>query len=303
MTSDGSSNAPSPAWLQGRGVGPELKWSAGTDGALTSLALCRESGHVIVADEVGTLSQLDRFGKISAMTRLPHAAHVVAWSEDGAWGAALVGDSDVVRFNRELQIEWTLSLSDVGIGLAISPFGHHMAVSLANGRNLILNERKRRIAQFESVRPLTHLAFVSTEPRLIAAADHGLLCSYDLNGARLWQEKLWSNTGGLRITGDGDVVYLAGYAHGVDTYDGDGANVGAYIVEGSVRRIATSYEPNRILAATIEQTLYWLDADGQMLWATSVPDDVVDLACDPLGEWAICGFANAGVFRLDWGGL
>ncbi|CAK9073944.1 Carboxy-terminal-processing protease (C-terminal-processing protease), partial [Durusdinium trenchii] len=96
----------------GRGVGPELKWSAGTDGALTSLALCRESGHVIVADEVGTLSQLDRFGKISAMTRLPHAAHVVAWSEDGAWGAALVGDSDVVRFNRELQIEWTLSLSD-----------------------------------------------------------------------------------------------------------------------------------------------------------------------------------------------
>ena len=86
MTSDGSSNAPSPAWLQGRGVGPELKWSVGTDGALTALALCRESGHVIVADEVGTLSEIDRFGKISAMTRLPHAAHVVTWSEDGAWG-------------------------------------------------------------------------------------------------------------------------------------------------------------------------------------------------------------------------
>ncbi len=297
------SSSKKPVWLKGRGLGPQVKWTMGTDGVLTATALSREAGHFFVADEAGTLYRLDRRGQISAMTRLHIPLVSLVWSDDGRFGAGIAGEDSIIRFDEQLNIVNTVSVPDVCISLAISPFGNHLAAGLANGMNLIFNERKRRIAQFETMRPLSFMEFCSTESILVGAAEHGLLCSHNLSGAQVWQEKNWANVGALKITGDGDLIYMASFGHGVQTLDGDGAAVGSYVLDGAVNRLDVSFEPGRLIVSTIERSLYWLDADGELLWATGLDDDVVSLTCDPLGEWVILGLVQQGVIRLDWGGI
>ncbi len=291
-----------PPWLKGQGLGPKVSWSVGTDGALTASALARETGELIIADESTTISRIDRDGQIQAMTRIGAPVRVLVWSDDGSAGAVITGDDTVMRLNRDLQPEWSFNTPDTCLTLAIAPFGNHLVVCLANGVNLIYNERKRRLAQFQTMRPLAFARFCATEPLLFASAEHGLLCCHDLQGGEVWQERLWSNVGELEITGDADLLYLAGFAHGIQAFDGDGGPVGSYVVEGTVNRLSVSFEPNRLLAGTIERSLYWLDSDGEMLWATSLPDDLLNVHCGPLGEWAIAALLNEGVYRLDWAG-
>jgi hypothetical protein len=292
-----------PAWLKGRGLGPQLKGHFGTDGPLAGLALARETGDVFVADGSGSITRLDRRGQIALLTRLHEPAVAVAWSDDGSQGAVISGESEVIRFDRDLKLIHKLTLPEVCLAVALSPFGNHLAAALANGTTLIYNERKRRIAQFETIRPLSFLEFCPDEALIFGAAEHGLLCCHNLAGAEVWQQKNWANVGQMRITGDGDLAYLASFGHGIQTIDGDGAPVGSYVLDGTVHRVDVSFEPQRLVAATIERNLFWLDADGELLWGTALPDDVVDVRCDPLGEWALCGLAEQGVYRLDWGGV
>lgn len=296
-----SSQKNEPKWLKGKGLGPKLKWRVGTDGALTALSYARESGDLFLTDESGTISRIDRHGQIAAINRVPDSIFDLVWSDDGRFGAAIAGEETLVRVDRDLKILHSVQLPEVALAIAIAPFGHHTAVSLSDGRNIFYNERKRRIAQFETIRPISFLQFCPSEPIVFGAAEHGMICCYNLAGAQIWQEKNWSNVGGLEITGDGDLVYLASFGHGIEAFDGDGASVGSYVLDGTVNSIAVSYEPQRLIAGTVEGNLIWLDADGELLWSTKIEDKIVDLICDPLGEWAIVGFENEGVYRLDWG--
>jgi outer membrane protein assembly factor BamB len=150
------------------------------------------------------------------------------------------------------------------------------------------------------MRPLTYAQFVATEPAIVASAEHGLVCRYQLDGQQVWSDKLWNNVGQLAAAGDASLIFLACFSHGVQVYDGDGGTVGSYVLEGTASRVAVSFEPQRIFAATIERKLYWLDADGEVLWSTTPPDDIEAVACDPLGEWVICGLKCGRVYRLDW---
>lgn len=288
-------------WIQsGRGIGPSVKWTFGTEGALTGVSLARESGEVIASDDTGGLYRLDRKGQYAAVTRAREGITHLAQSDDGQSCVAIVGEASLHRFDRQLKTEWQLDLPGRCLALATDPFGQYIGVALEEAVNVIYDAKKRRVARFDSIRPLSHLQFIVTEPTLIAAADHGLLCCMSLKGERLWEEKIWSNVGSLAITGDGELVYLAAYAHGIQVFDGDGDSVGSYVVDGTVKRIAASYEPYRIVASTLEQHLYLLDPDGEMLWATKTPEELASLVCDPLGELVVCGFSDGHVVGLDW---
>lgn len=295
--------AETPRWVCGRGLGPRLKWMVGTDGSLTSMSYARESGDLFFTDASGTITRVNRSGQITALNRLQENVVSLDWSDQGQFGAAIAGENLYIRFNADLSVVHEVELPDVGLAVAVSPFGHHAAVSLSNGRVYFFNERKRRIAQFETIRPLAFLDLCPSEPIVFGAAEHGLVCCYNLTGAEIWQEKNWSNVGGMAMTGDGDLIYLAGFGHGVEAYDGDGASLGSYVLDGTVHRVAVSFEPQRLIAATIERSLIWLDADGELLWSTTVDDDVSQLICDPFGEWAIVGLENKGIYRIDWGGV
>lgn len=299
-------SAPSPAheWIrQGRGLGPSIKWSHQTDGPLTSLSLARESGDVIVADASGSICRMDRGGQIAALNRFREPVHQLCWSDDGSAGAALVGDDTLYCLDRTFQSVWTVNLPDVCMAVSITPYGRHVAASLADGTTLIYDANRRRVATIETIRPLAFLSFCTTKPVLIGAAEHALVTAYSISGAEVWQEKMWSNVGDIAVTGDGSSIHLASFAHGIQTLDSHGESVGSYVLEGTVNHVAVSFEPQRLIAASFERSLYWLDPDGAMLWTAAAPDDVVALECDPLGEWAVCGLAGGTVMRLDWGGV
>jgi hypothetical protein len=298
-----SDNTPSfdTSWLrEGQGRPPELKWAFHGDDAIVSMALSRESGDVFVCDAASTLYRLTRAGKIAAVTHPRSPLTQLVWSEDGLWGYGIESDKTVVRLDRNLQVDWEFETHDDILCLAVSPFGHHVIITHTDASNVVLNERKRKIARFETVRPLQFAKFCGTEPVLFGAAENGLLCCHNLVGAQLWQERVWSNVGSMSVTGSGDIIYLANFSHGVQAFDGDGTSLGAYVLEGTVDRVATSYEPYRLIAATIEQFVYWLDSDGDLIWSSGAPSGIVDIACDPLGDWALVALDSGDLVKLEW---
>ncbi len=289
------------SWLrEGQGRPPELKWAFYGDDAVVSMALSRESGDVFVCDASSTLYRLSRAGKIVAVTHPRSPLTQLAWSEDGQWGYGIDSDKTVVRFDRNLQVDWEFESHDDILCLATSPFGHHVIATHSDATNVVLNERKRKIARFETVRPLQYVKFCGAEPVLFGAAENGLLCCHNLVGAQLWQERVWSNVGSMSVTGAGDIIYLANFSHGVQAFDGDGRSLGAYVLEGTVDRISASYEPYRLIATTVEQFIYWLDSDGDLIWSSGTPTGVVDTACDPLGDWVLIALQSGEVIKLEW---
>lgn len=289
-------------WLrEGQGVPPNVKWSFRGDQGIVSISMARETGDVFLCDASSSLYRLNRFGKIAAITHPKSPFYQLAWSDDGQWGVGVGQDRTVTRFDRNLQIDWEYETHDDILALAISPFGNHILMTHADGTNTILNERKRKIARFETVRPLQYAQFCGTEPVLFGSAENGLLCCHNLVGAQLWQERVWSNVGSMSVTGAGDIIYLANFTHGVQAFDGDGTSLGAYVLEGTVDRVASSYEPYRMIATTVEQYVYWVDSDGALIWASNSPSPVVDIICDPLGEWVLLAFQSGHVLKLEWG--
>lgn len=290
-----------PGWLSGgRGISPRLGWSWSTDASLVGFALARETGEVFAADFSGDLYRLDRAGKIAGLTRGLKGIRALVWSDTGEAGAALLGDACMCRLTRDLKAAWTFDFPEPTVAAAVDPYGQNTAVSLADGGNLVLNNEQKQVSVFETQRPLSQLRFVTTQTDLVGAAEYGLLCCYQLDGSHKWSERLWSNIGDLSVTGDGERLFLAGFNVGIQTYDGKGNHRGSYVVEGTVNHVATSFTGDRLVATTVEGHLYWLDADGSLIWATAVDEEICQVACDPLGEWIVCGFSQGRLVRLDW---
>ena len=290
-----------PDWIEeSSGARPAFSWAFTTDAALAGLALARETSEVVAADESGGLYLLDRRGRIVAMNRGYHKLTGLAWADTGEAGFVAYDDTQVCRLDRQLKMLWSRRMPEPVLAIACDAWGGHLAVALANGANAIFNWDRKRVASFSTTRPLSFVRFLASEPALIAAGDYGLLGAYALNGEVLWQEKLWSNVGDLSISGDGSRLFVAGLNQGVQVYDRGGAARGAYVVEGTVTHVATTYDAGNLAATTHEGSLYWLDSPGQMLWTAEPPEPVSALRCAPLGEGLICGFESGRVVRLDW---
>ena len=292
-----------PDWLTaGQGIAPQVRWSCAMDAPLACLDLARETGDVLAADAAGGLYRFDRTGKIVSLSRGMQGIRELAWSDTGSGGAALLGESRLCRINQDLGIEWSIDFDDATFAVATDPFGRYIAVSLSNGGNLIFGSNKKRVSVFETARPLRYLQFVVSKTDIVGAAEYGLICRHQLNGSRVWNEKLWSNVGDISVSGNGKAIVLASFNHGIQCYNGNGAHRSSYVIDGTANHAAASFTADRVVATTLERKLYWLDSDGQMLWATLADDDFRQVLVDPLGEWIVCGFEGGRVMRLDWGG-
>lgn len=291
----------SPSWLsEGEGIPPTLRWSFATEAPLVSLDMGRESGEVLAADETGGLYRIDRRGQLLTLSRGLRGVRSVAWSDTNAAGAAIVGDRKVFRLNGQLEAEWSVGLPDAALGIAVTPFGNHTAISLANGGNLVLGPDSEQLSIFETIRPLKWLQFLASEPVLIGAAEYGQVCAHQINGQQLWSEKCFTSLGEMCAAADGETIFLAGFNQGIQSLNGNGSTSDSYLIEGTVCRVSCSFNADRIAAATLERQLYWLDSDAQLLWATEVDEEIVRVICDPLGEWLLCGLRSGHIVRLDW---
>lgn len=299
---DGSERAkPDFGWLKrGKGDHPTLRWSASTDSQLVDLDLSRETGETVAADSLGGLSLFDRKGNVAAINRGFEDIREVVWSDNGNGGVILTGDNTLVKVRQKLTVRWSVELPSEVLSLDVDSYGNHIVVSMANGRTRVYNWKKSRVSEFTTIQPLNYVRFVGTKKQIVGAAEYGLLCSHKIDGSELWNEKVWSNVGDMSLTGDGQTILLAGFAHGVQQFDDSGEHCGSYMMEGSPRLVSTSYIPERVAATTIERHLYWLDSDGEMIWAAEPDDDVVAIRTDALGNGFICGLKSGQIVRLTW---
>ncbi|MBI1345594.1 hypothetical protein GC163_04835 [bacterium] len=289
-----------PDWLRtGRGSRPSQLWSFATDAPLTELDVARESGEVLAADESGGLYRIDRRGRVQSLTRTSHQIRLVSWADDGSAGVAILDDATLAWFDRSLQFRWTRDLPDEAIGLTMSPQGTHTAVALSNGQNLVFDADKRKISQFESLRPLRYLEYLLSEPAMIVAADYGFFARFSLDGDPEWNERLWSTVNDLTVTGDGKTIALAGLAHGIQIYDAQGSSLGTFVLDGTAHRITSTYSRKRFAVATLEKQLFMIDETGDLKWMLEAPDDVSRIRLAPLGDWLIVGFAGGRIVRLN----
>jgi hypothetical protein len=287
-------------WLRsGRGTKPTLRWSFITDAPLTDVQLARETGDVVACDMSGALYLFDRRGHIRSLIRTGHELRQLAWSDIGTLGVALINENSVGCFDRQLQFRWMRELQEETTAVALSPYGTHIAVGLANSENVIYDAENRRVSRFTSLRPLKFLQFLHAVPELVVAAEHACFARYKLNGDPVWMEKLFSNVGDLSVTGDGRYIFLAGFAYGVQVFDADGDAIGSFVLDGAANLVSSTYSRKWIVAATLERQLICLDSEGKERWLLELPEELCGVRLSPLGDWLICGFASGRIVRLD----
>jgi outer membrane protein assembly factor BamB len=171
---------------------------------------------------------------------------------------------------------------------------------LDNTQTFVIDEQKRILGEFHSLRPLHHLRFFALDRDLIGVANYGVLQRQHINGDAVWVETLLNSVGDVAVTGDGRLSYLASYSHGLQVYDGEGYSRASYVVQGSPSRVSTSFDGSTIFVATQENFLYRLNPKGQLHWAAEAPESITRLHSDPLGQGFVCGFESGRVMRFDW---
>ncbi|HLQ46125.1 MAG TPA: hypothetical protein VK137_15395, partial [Planctomycetaceae bacterium] len=210
-----------PSWLsEGQGIPPKIRWTFATEAPLVAMEMGRESGEVLAADATGGLYRLDRRGQLLTLSRGLKGVRVLAWSDTSAAGAAIVGERKVLRLNSQFETEWSVGLPEPALGVAVTPYGRHTAISLANGGNLVLGPDSEQLSVFETVRPLKWIQFLATDAVLVGAADYGHVCAHQLDGQPLWTERSFMSLGEMHAAGDGETVLLAGFNHGIQALDG-----------------------------------------------------------------------------------
>lgn len=290
-----------PEWIYGgEGAAPRVGWTFATEAPLVALQLARETGEVLVADEAGSLYLLNRRGKLSGVSRGPSPIRAIVWGDTGSGGVALVGENTLYWFDRELKFDKKIELSDCVVNLSMDAHGQYVLANLESGANLVFDSPRKPIHRFDTLQTLIHASFLVREPAIIAVSAHGMLYKFDFRGNEEWNDNLLTGVGGLAVSGNGKSILLACFAQGIQRYSGKGTSVGSYQLGETVSRIAASYGPYRMLVATVESHIYWLDFNGRMLWAAQTPEEAIAVACDPLGYGAICGFGAGQLVRLNW---
>lgn len=290
-----------PEWLKsGTGLPPRVAWSFGTDAELTCMEMARESGEIFAVDASGGVYRINRLGKVQSVSRGLHNVDFVRWCDTGDAGLVVADKRLFSIVDRELHVLWTSKAPWPILAGSIDSFGQNVAVSLEDSNTVLFGVDKNKTGQFTTTKPLNFLHFVSGKPGLIGAAEYGHLCRHKLDGDELWSEKTWSTVGDMSISGDGKKIFVAQFAHGIQSFDARGDTLSNYVVEGTPSRLSVSFFGERLVVCTVERHLYWLDSDGALLWAAETPDEIVSLKCDPLGEWLIVGFKGGRIVRLDW---
>ena len=285
-----------------RGRVPHLRWQFRPDNPVATAVHLREAGDTIVLDELGHLYRVDRRGQLVSINRLRDPLVQIAWADTGTLGVAVAGDRHLVVLDGSLKVLWQTDAPEDILGVAVDPFGNYLAASLADRGTIVFSRHKKKVSSFETIRPLVHLQFLASDPILIVAADHGLLAGFSLGGEKLWEEKVLSGIGSLAVASDGSKIVLAGFTHGVPIHDEVGDALGSRMVEGTATRAAADITCDRLLVATLEQSLFWVDVDGEVLWAGRTPEPVAALAVDPFGEFIQPALPDQGVLRLHWEG-
>ena len=292
----------------GSRIDPQTAWAVMTDAPLKGMALAREAGAVFAWDEADQLYRINARGEFQSVARAPGRIVAATISDDGSVvgilgeGARLwVMDGDFTLRHERGSIADPLSI-------AADPHGRYLAVGSKLNVVQFYSAHAKLAGRVETKQPLATLLFVPNQPFLVGIGAYGSIAGIELvskgaaghlDGATVWYEALMSGVGRLATTGDGAMILVSCYTHGVQRHNLDGKSEGAYHLGGSASQAVPDFSGRIIAVATLEGELAILSGTGNVRWRTTLPHPAVFLETDALGRYVVAGQATGEIARLD----
>ncbi len=268
---------------------------------IVALQYAAEARTLLIGTKTGQLISLTDDGTPLRRERGFDRLKLLAFSDDGKFGAAALDDGKLICFNGELKILWQVDFTGEVLAIGMTPFGSNIAISTESSRVHIVTTDKREISKFETTRPLQHVQFLQDSPLLIGAAEFGHLCCHRLDGGEEWNERIANNVGHMVATGCGKRILLAAFNHGIQVLNQNGKQKGSFMIDGIPNLVATSASRKRIAATTLENRIYWLNYEGELIWACDLTSDpVVSMAVGPLGDRIFVATQSGRLLQLVW---
>ena len=273
-------------------------WSASLGSPLRGLSFAREKGWLLAWDSRHTLHLYERGGSCRWSRPAPGPVAACCLAEDGD-GLAIAGASGQVWFcDAELAPRWERRLPQAGLAVATDPFSRIVAASDTAGNLHLFDRQGNPLGQSANPRPFRHLAFVPEQPRLVAAADFGLVACFDARADLLWRDGLVAHVGSLSVSGDGATLALAGFSPGLYCYALDGPPHRWLPLPTPCRLAALSYDGLVVLSADPGHRLHRFDLKRSLRQEYFPPSPPVALALSALGELAFAALADGTLVAL-----
>lgn len=268
---------------------------------IEKMCLSSERRTLVVATTSGHLALIDAGGRLQYRESGFDNLTQLAWAEAGNFGVAVTDARELVCFDHTLTRRWEVSMPVDVVGLAISPYGSHIAVSTGSSMVHIVTVDKSEVSKFETTRPVEFIQFSQQEAKLIAAAEFGHLCCHQLDGKERWNERIMNNVGNMAVSADGKRILLSAFNHGIQVLGGSGRQKGSFIVDGIPDFVAISPNRRRLAVRTIEHRVYWLDFEGNVKWGCDFGQDPIRNICPgPLGDRVSVSTESGRLLQLEW---
>ena len=268
---------------------------------VVAIDFANEARTLLVGTQSGHLCLLNQNGDRLVEDRSFAGLRKLVWSDNGEIGVAVLGDNRMLCFDQRLKPLWDASITGRIIGIAIAPHGSHVAFSSDSARLHIITSDRKEIAKVDTKLALEHLSFLAEAPELIAAAEFGQMCRFDLKGNELWNERLMNNAGDISVSEGGKRIFIAAFNHGVQVYDRSGKQLGSFAIDGIPCRVSASATKNRVAVLTLENRIFWLNFEGSIQWAVDVSQDPPTHICTgPLGDRLFIATQSGCLLQIAW---
>ncbi len=292
----------------GNRIDPQRAWSVVTDAPLRGMCLAREAGAVFAWDEADQLYRVDGRGEFRSVARAPGRVVAGCVSDDGSVVALLGEGAKLWVMDGEFGlIHERGSIADA-ISIAVDPHGRYLAVGSKMNVVQFYTTHAKLAGRVETRQPLSSLLFVPNQPFLVGIGAYGSILGMELHakgangsldGTTVWYEALMSGVGRLASTGDGSMILISCFTHGVQRHNLEGKSEGAYHLGGSATQAVPDFSGRVIAVATTEGELAILSGTGNVRWRTTLSHPAIHLETDALGRFVIHGQETGEIVRLD----
>lgn len=274
-------------------------WEFAADAPLVGMQFGRESGTTLVWDEQHALYHVDPNGKRLGRWVCPHEIYSAALADDGRTAVALTSQGRLMRFDALLLVRRDEAAPPEARVIAIDGHGWYTAVACTDRENYLLNAHGKRLAQFNTQRPLAHLVFLDEHPLLVGSTDDGNISTFDLTGRLVWQRPTAYRVQGLTASGSGEWILAPAQQHGLARMRYDGRRHTVWPFAEGIDRAGVCEDGSLVLAALGSGRIELLDERQAVRWSMAVDEPVVGVALDPLARRGWLALAGGKLLGLD----